>query len=62
MELDGETFVEHIAYNAKGQRTLIAYGNNVMTRYAYDAKTFRLARLRSEHYTKPDDLTYHPTV
>src|SRR5262249_43396626 len=25
--LDGVTFVDHIAYNAKGQRTLIAYGN-----------------------------------
>ena len=36
VELDGKTFVERIAYNAKGQRTLIAYGNGVMTRYAYD--------------------------
>ena len=60
-ELDGTTYVEHIAYNAKGQRTLIAYGNGVMTRYAYDPQTFRLARLRTERYTTPQPLTYHPT-
>ena len=54
------TYVERIAYNAKGQRTLIAYGNGVMTRYAYDPQTFRLVRLRTERYTKPDLLTYQP--
>jgi YD repeat-containing protein len=51
VKLDGETYVARIAYNAKGQRTLIAYGNGVMTRYAYDEHTFRLVRLRTEHYT-----------
>jgi RHS repeat-associated protein len=61
VELDGTTFVEHIAYNAKGQRTLIAYGNGVMTRYAYDPQTFRLLRLRTERYTVPVPLTYRPT-
>ena len=39
---------QRIAYNARGQRTLIAYGNHVVTRYTYDAHTFRLARLRTE--------------
>jgi RHS repeat-associated protein len=58
--LDDTLYVERIAYDAKGQRALIAYGNGVMTRYAYDRKTFRLQRLRSEHYTKPDDLSYRP--
>jgi RHS repeat-associated protein len=58
--LDETLYVERIAYDAKGQRSLIAYGNGVMTRYAYDPQTFRLKRLRSEHYFKPDDLTYHP--
>ncbi len=58
--LDGDLYVERIAYNAKGQRTLIAYGNGVMTRYAYDPQTFRLVRLRTERYTQPDDLTYQP--
>jgi RHS repeat-associated protein len=59
--LDDEIYVERIAYNAKGQRTLIVYGNGVMTRYAYDPQTFRLVRLRTERYNKPDPLTYRPT-
>ena len=61
VELDSTTYVEQIAYNAKGQRTLIAYGNGVMTRYAYDAEIFRLVRLRTEKYNHPDELTYRPT-
>jgi RHS repeat-associated protein len=58
--LDDTLYVERIAYDAKGQRALIAYGNGVMTRYAYDPRTFRLKRLRCERYTKPDVHTYHP--
>jgi hypothetical protein len=53
-----DTFVERIAYNAKGQRVLIAYGNGIMTRHAYDPQTFRLLRLRTEHYSKPAEPTY----
>ena len=49
-------FVERIAYDAKGQRTLVAYGNGVMTRYAYDPRTFRLARLRTERSRGTDGL------
>jgi RHS repeat-associated protein len=62
--LDDTTYVERIAYNAKGQRTLIAYGNGVMTVYAYDPETFRLAWLWSGNYSKPvgSELTYHPTL
>jgi RHS repeat-associated protein len=56
--LDGETYIDLIAYNAKGQRVLIAYGNNVMTRYAYDPHTFQLVRLRTEKFTKPDAITW----
>jgi hypothetical protein len=44
----GSVCVERIAYNAKGQRTLIVYGNGIMTRYRRDPRTFRLMRLRSE--------------
>ena len=51
--LDGTTYVERIAYNAKGQRALIAYGNSVMTRYAYDPRTIRLVRMRTEGYSRP---------
>ena len=61
MFLDDTLYVERIAYDAKGQRALIAYGNGVMTRYAYDPPTFRLKRLRSERYSKPDDVSYHPS-
>jgi RHS repeat-associated protein len=61
VELDGRTYVERIAYNAKGQRTLAAYGNGVMTRHAYDPKMFRLVRMRTERYTKLSAFTYHPT-
>ena len=35
-------FIEDIAYDAKGQRTQIQYGNGVTTQYEYDEKTFRL--------------------
>jgi hypothetical protein len=58
--LDDTLYVERIAYDAKGQRALIAYGNGVMTRYAYDPHTFRLKRLRSERYSKPNAASYHP--
>lgn len=61
VSLDNAPYVNYIAYNAKGQRTLIVYGNGIMTRSAYDARTFRLARMRTEGYTQPDPLTYHPT-
>lgn len=63
VKLDNETFVEHIAYNAKGQRTFIAYGNNVMTRYAYHPQTLRLIRMRTERYARSPEpgLAYHPT-
>jgi len=61
VDFDGATFVEHIAYNAKGQRGLIAYGNGVMTRHAYEPETFRLSRMRTERYTKTtgSEFTYH---
>ncbi|MDN5940460.1 MAG: hypothetical protein L0H94_01140 [Nitrospira sp.] len=39
------TFVNDIDYDAKGQRILIDYGNNVRTEYRYDRETFRLNHL-----------------
>ena len=54
-----ETFVEHIAYSAKAQRVLIAYGNGVMTRHAYDPNTFRLVRLRTEQFQKAGALQWN---
>ncbi|MGR9046818.1 MAG: RHS repeat-associated core domain-containing protein, partial [Gammaproteobacteria bacterium] len=58
--LNGETYVREIAYSAKGQRVLIAYGNGVMTRYAYDTDTFRLLRLRTERYNRKAADHYQP--
>jgi RHS repeat-associated protein len=58
--LDDTLYVERIAYDSKGQRTLIAYGNGVLTRHAYDPRTFRLTRLRSERYGKAGADRYHP--
>jgi RHS repeat-associated protein len=66
LEVDGSAFVERIAYNARGQRVLVAYSEQarrgVLTRYAYDAQTFRLARIRSERYERPTaaSLEYAP--
>lgn len=51
VEYDHDEYVKHIAYNAKGQRLLIAFGNDVMTRYTYDTQTFRLKRQRSEKFS-----------
>jgi RHS repeat-associated protein len=45
---NGTVYVERISYDAKGRRSLIVYGNGIMTRYAYDPHTFRLVRLRTE--------------
>jgi len=53
VDLDGTSYVEQLAYNARGQRKLIAYSNGTMTRYAYDPDTFRLARLRTEKHRDP---------
>jgi RHS repeat-associated protein len=60
LRLDDTVYVQRIAYDAKGQRALIAYGNGVMARHAYDPHTFRLVRLRSEPYTLDGDATYRP--
>lgn len=59
LSLNGGAFVDRIAYNALGQRILIAYGNGVMTRYAYDDESSRLLRMRSERFTQPAEGTYH---
>jgi RHS repeat-associated protein len=51
LAVDGVTYVERLAHNARGQRQLCVLGNGLMTRYAYDPMTFRLARLRAEPCT-----------
>jgi RHS repeat-associated protein len=46
--LDGVPYLRSVLYNARGQRVLVDCGNGLITRYAYDPATFRLARLRTE--------------
>jgi len=58
--LDGVPYVRQIAYNARGQRTLVIYGNDVMTLYAYDPLTFRLARQYTTGYSTPAAENYQP--
>jgi RHS repeat-associated protein len=41
------TFVAAVAYDARGRRTLIDYGNGVRTTYDYDPLTLRLVRLHT---------------
>jgi len=57
MEVDGEKFVNHVAYNAHLERTLVVYGNGLMTRQAYDAQTNRKVRIRTERYRSEGDDT-----
>lgn len=55
-----QPYVEHISYDARGRRRLVAYGNGVLSRYAYDERTGRLLRLRSEHYVRPSPDVFRP--
>ncbi|HEX7996505.1 MAG TPA: RHS repeat-associated core domain-containing protein, partial [Streptosporangiaceae bacterium] len=53
--------VSDIAYDAKGQRTRIAYGNATTTDYSYDPLTFRLVGLtttRTSEQRTLQDLAY----
>ena len=60
VEIDGQAYMERVAYDARDQRVLVVYGNGVMTRLAYDPTTARLTRLRTERYASPAPLTYRP--
>jgi RHS repeat-associated protein len=53
--------VRNIDYNAKGQRVLIEYDNNIKTEYGYDSLTFRLSNLKTTRLTdqaRLQDLSY----
>ena len=53
------TFVAHLDYNARGQRTLISYGNGSSSAYTYDPLTFRLVTLTTLRGGQPlQDLCY----
>jgi RHS repeat-associated protein len=44
MELDGQPIVARIAYDARGQRSVVAYGNGLVTVLTHDRATSRLTR------------------
>ena len=58
--VDEAPYLVDIAYNAKGQRLLMAMANGMMTRYAYDPLNFRLLRIRSEKFTMGSPVMYVP--
>jgi RHS repeat-associated protein len=54
-------FVTNIDYNAKGQRTLVEYGNGARTGYSYNPETFRLTQLKTSRASDKavlQDLSY----
>jgi RHS repeat-associated protein len=53
-------FVTDIDYDAKGQRTLIDYGNGVTTTYEYDSLTLRLVHLLTRRNAVPGDCRQPP--
>jgi RHS repeat-associated protein len=53
------TFIAELDYNARGQRTLISYGNGSSSAYAYDPLTFRLVTLTTRRGAQSaQDLRY----
>ena len=56
VQRDDEAHVRLLVRNARGQRVLLALGNGLVTRYAYDPDTFRLVRLRTERASVVDDV------
>lgn len=57
-QTDAQIIVRHVAYDARGQRNLICYGNNLMTRYAYEIETNRVDRMRTERYREDSPFAF----
>ena len=53
---DERPLVEETAFNAMGEPTLLAYGNDTLATYAYNDATMDLARQRIEGYERQDAL------
>jgi RHS repeat-associated protein len=52
--------VEHVDYDARGQRTLVRYGNGAVTTYGYDPERFRLTELMTRRPDRFDARTGDP--
>lgn len=55
-----QEFVKNIDYDEKGQRKRIVYGNDIVTKYFYNSKTFRLTHLETKRMNNDplQDLHY----
>ncbi len=58
IRLDDAVHVERIVRDASGRRTLVAYGNGVMTRHAWDEASGRLLRTLTQRFTRDTDIGY----
>lgn len=47
--VDGQSYVDQVAYDAHGRRTLAWLGNGVLLRYTYDPLTMRMRRCHARH-------------
>ena len=54
-------YIKDIAYNEKGQREKIVYGNDVVTKFHYDKETFRLTRLETKRQNNDPLQDWHYT-
>jgi RHS repeat-associated protein len=53
-----QTFLNGQDYDAKGQKQWVQYGNETITKYLYEAKTFRLANLVTLHKDHQDNVPH----
>ena len=53
---NGDTLIEKIGYNSKGERSIILYGNKIATRYFYDQDTFKLKKQISNNFQLDDNI------
>ncbi|QNR24556.1 SpvB/TcaC N-terminal domain-containing protein [Croceimicrobium hydrocarbonivorans] len=44
-----QSIIDNISYDAKGQRSLVEYGNGVQSSYQYEVTTLRLSQLKSTY-------------
>ena len=54
-EEDATLFVKHIAYDEKGLRTRIVYGNDTATNYRYDRENFNLLEFKTRAKDAPPE-------
>ncbi|HEY6119181.1 MAG TPA: RHS repeat-associated core domain-containing protein, partial [Pyrinomonadaceae bacterium] len=56
--LASSVYVEHIAYDAKGRRTLVVFGNKVLTAYAHDVQDQQVARVWTGRFASSPGIQF----